>query len=129
MTTINKEAAFQNLFTEAYIAGQEAGTRQIPRPMQVVEADVFGKPLANATVWDEPEGMCGFAWVVIRPATSSFARWLLKNKLARTGYTGGLHIWISDHNQSYERKLAHARAMAKVISDAGFEAYADSRLD
>jgi len=132
MTKINnraKETAFQNLFTEAYIAGQQAGSCHTPRPMHIVEADIFGKPLANATVWEEPEGMCGFAWVVIRPATSSFARWLLKNKLARTGYTGGLHIRISEYNQSVERKLAHARAMAKVLCDAGFDAYPDSRLD
>lgn len=132
MTKINnkaKEAAFQNLFTEAYIAGQEAGISLKPRPMSLVNTDIRGNPLPNSPVYHCNEGMCGFAWVVIRPATSSFARWLRKNNLARTGYTGGLHISISDHNQSIERKLAHARAMAKVFCNAGFDAYPDSRLD
>lgn len=132
MTKINKDAyaiAFQNLFNVAYAAGQEAAEAMTPRPMSLVNADIRGNPLPNSPVYHCNEGMCGFAWVVVRPATSAFAKWMVKNKLARTGYTGGLHIWISDYNQSYERKLAHARAMAKVISDAGFEAYPDSRLD
>jgi len=132
MTKNNKDAyaiAFQNLFNVAYAAGQEAAEAMTPRPMSLVNADIRGNPLPNSPVYHCNEGMCGFAWVVVRPATSAFAKWMVKNKLARTGYTGGLHIWISDYNQSYERKLAHARAMAKVISDAGFEAYPDSRLD
>jgi hypothetical protein len=130
MTTINKETAFQNLFTEAYIAGQEAGTNLTPRPMSLVNADIRGNPIDNSPVYHVADGMCGYAWVVIHPATSSFAKWLLKNKLARTAYTGGgLHIWVSAHDQSVERKEAHASAMAKVFRDAGFRAYADSRLD
>jgi hypothetical protein len=129
MTTINKEAAFQNLYSEAVNAGYDAGITCNPRPISLVNADIRGNPLPNSPVYHCNEGMCGFAWVVIRPATSSFARWLRKNNFARTGYTGGLHIWISDHNQSYERKLAHARAMAEVFCDAGFYAYFDGRLD
>jgi malate synthase len=74
--------------------------------------------------------VCGFAWIKIRPATSAFAKWLVKTGKARPAYGGGLSIWISAHNQSMERKEAHARAMAKVLSEKlGINCYAESRMD
>jgi hypothetical protein len=73
--------------------------------------------------------MCGFGWVHISKGNTSFARWLKQNNLARKSYYGGLDIWIGAHNQSYEKKMAHARAMAQVLSEEGFQAYADGRLD
>jgi hypothetical protein len=120
---------FQALYDHAQREGFKTGDQMIPRPMTLVNADILGNVKPNSPTYYVSEGMCGFAWVVIKPATSAFAKWLVKNKLARKGYYGGIHIWIGAHDQSYERKAAHANAMALVLSKAGYDAYADGRLD
>jgi hypothetical protein len=91
-------------------------------------------PLNDASAvkqsWYVSEGACGFAWVNVSPGNSSFAKWLVKNKLASKAYHGGVDIWISAHGQSIERKEAHAREMARVLKEKlGIKAYAGSRLD
>jgi hypothetical protein len=87
------------------------------------------RALPGGKRWYEDEGVCGFAWVTVRPATTGFARWLLKSKRARVGYHGGAQIWVHDFGQSMARKEAYARAFAKVLVEAGYSAVADSRLD
>jgi len=117
-------AQFRAVYDRAYAAGLAAGNNAIPTPMVVTDA-MHGKQ------WYVEDGACGFAWIRVRPATSSFARWLLKEKIVSgRSYNGGVDIWISDHNQSVTRKEAHARAMADVLrSELGINCYADSRLD
>lgn len=113
---------FKTLYEKAYSAGCAAALAAKPATMVVTSA--------GGERWVEPEGMCGFAWVKIRPGNSPFARWLKKTgKVRGAAYNGGVDIWISDYNQSYERKRAHADAMAEVLRDAGITAFADSRLD
>ncbi len=107
------------IFDAAHQAGHEAATKVVPEPMTVVGAK---------QIWHVPEGMCGFAWVVFKGNTS-FGRWALKNKLARKAYSGGLHLWVSDYEQSYDRKSAYAAAFAEVLRKHGVDAYADNRLD
>ena len=113
---------FSDLYHNAYQAGLIAGRAENPSPMNVINP-------SNGQQWHVPEGACGFAWVKIRPATSSFARYLLKQKLARTSYSGGLEIWIGEHGQSVDRKLAHAQKMADIFKANGIQAHAFSRLD
>ena len=123
---------FRKLFDEANAAGVAAAERARPTPMVVVEhANPFddASPIVRqyAPVMD---GVCGFAWVNVKPGTSKFARWLKDNGIARTdSYYGGVTIWISDYGQSYERKIAHASAMARVLSEQGIKAYSSGRLD
>lgn len=123
--------AFRDLLNKAYAEGRKAGVACRPVPMVVGQA----KSLTSSEIdYSKPvyhcdDGACGFAWVKIRPATTPFARWLKKNGYARPAYNGGLDIWISDFNQSVDRKHAMACAMAKVFQEAGITAYADSRLD
>jgi hypothetical protein len=50
-------------------------------------------------------------------------------KLATKAYPSGLMIWVSEGNQSYDRKRAYAEAYARVLNEAGIKAYANSRLD
>jgi hypothetical protein len=38
-------------------------------------------------------------------------------------------LWVSDFNQSHQRKQAYAHAYAEALRAAGIEAFADSRLD
>ena len=67
--------------------------------------------------------------MTIRPGNCRFANWLKANTNARKGYYGGVELWISDYDQSYDRKTAYARAYAAVIREAGIEALSGGRLD
>jgi len=107
------------LFTRAFKAGITAGNAHAPTPMVV-------QGYENQPIMD---GVCGFAWINVRPGTSSFARWLVKEKGCRKSYHGGIDVWIHEFNQSYERKLAAAHAMADVLRKAGINAYGQGRID
>jgi hypothetical protein len=118
----NKDEFFRLVYNDAYKAGLDAGNACIPEPMNVSD----GK-----AVWHVADGACGFAWIVIKPGTSAFARWLVRNDYASKAYHGGIQIWISEHNQSIMRKEAHARAMANVLREklTLSTVYVESRLD
>lgn len=125
---LQRYAGFADLWAKAREAGLAAGNASTPKPMVVHESDLAGRPVGQS--WYVSEGACGFAWVTIRPANSSFAKWLAKQGYAQKHYgQSGLCIWISDFNQSIDRKEKCADAMAAVFKDAGIEAYAGSRLD
>lgn len=118
----NRDKEFRDLFNRAADAGFAAAEAITPVPMDV-------KDPRSGQTWHVPDGVCGFAWVNVRPGNCAFANWLKKNDLARAAYRGGVDIWISAYNQSLQKKETHARAMAKVISEAGITAYASSRMD
>jgi hypothetical protein len=117
---MSNAAVFKDLYAKAWAAGVVAASAKVPEPMVV---SGMGKSYYVS------EGVCGFAWVKVRPGNSAFAKWLVKEKLARGAYNGGVDIWIFDYNQSMDRKEAHARAMSKVLKEAGINAFADSRMD
>lgn len=117
-----KHESYEKLFNEACAAGYAAGDHMTPKPMGVVDP-------VSGQAWRVNEGLCGFASVIVRKANTGFGHWLIKTGKARRAYYGGAEIWIGAHNQSYERKEAHARAMAHVIKESGFDAYSTSRLD
>ena len=80
--------------------------------------------------WFEADGVCGFAWIKIRPARGEFVKWLKKNNIGKTdSFEGGYMIWISDYNQSMQKKETYARAFARVLADNGIRAYSMSRMD
>jgi hypothetical protein len=75
---------------------------------------------------------CGFAWVKISPATSSFARQLRKARIVdRVAWDGGYDIWNpgGSGTQSMDVKEHGAAAYADTLRDAGIDAYAMSRAD
>ena len=111
-------ASFSNILKQAREAGHSAAMACIPVPMAVSGYGVYS------------EGVCGFAWIKVTKGTSSFARWLKKEKIVdHKSYSGGYDIWVSDYNQSMDRKYAYAKAFAKVLQDAGIDCYAMSRMD
>jgi hypothetical protein len=128
----SKDQAHQELYDRADKAGREAAEACTPVPMHVVER---ANPLDDSSPIVKQyapvmSGVCGFAWVSIKPATSSFAKWLKKNELGRPdSYYGGLTVWVSNYGQSMEKKEAYAGAFAQVLRDAGFKAYSMSRMD
>ena len=128
------DARFTEILRQAHDAGMEAGEECQPTPV------VFYPSGTDPRVTGEriDEGLCGFAWVSLRPATSSFARWSRVNKESiggtiglgvHKGYPTGLDFWVRHFDQSHARKTAYARAFAKVLRDHGFNAYPGDRLD
>ena len=121
----------RKIFAEALAAGRVAGEAAEPTPM------VVGTPttlLGNDIDYNKPtyyvaDGVCGFAWVVIRPGNSSLARQAVKLDIGSSAYGGGVSIWIRDHGQSLDRKKRHAKAYADVLQGHGVDAYAQSRID
>lgn len=132
MATASQKRAFAAAYSKAWAAGQAAAAATVPTPMTVVQcADPMNDASPVVQSWDVPDGPCGFAWVVVHPGNSAFANWLKKHHSARAHYQGGASVWIRDYNQSFQRKSAHADAMAKVLrAELGIEQiYAGSRLD
>jgi hypothetical protein len=141
------EAAARALITRAEAAGEAAFKAAAPTPMIVgTPKDPIGSLLGgdgggfdtSQPIYHVNEGVCGFAWVNIRPANSSFARRAKaiytaggESYRAHKGYYGGLEIRpvCLGRTQSYERQLAAVRAYAAVLTEAGITAYADGRLD
>jgi hypothetical protein len=124
--------SFQALYDRAWAAGVQAANTVHVTPMYVgTPTTPFGNDIdPTKTIYKVDSGVCGFASVQLKPATSAFAKWLKAQGYAkRDEYRGGVYMWISAYGQSLTRKEAHANAMAKVLRDAGYKAYSWSRMD
>ncbi len=121
---------WDEVWNAAHRAGMAAGTAKVPTPM-VVQAhkDVFDDKSPVIEEWRAPQGVCGFAWIVVRPGNCSFARWCRKNKNTSKAYRGGEHLSVQMFGQSMERKQAYGAAFANVLESHGITAYMMSRID
>ena len=108
------------LLHEAHRAGMEAGLRAMPTPMLVTNDRTSQR-------WVVEDGACGFAWVTIK-GNGPLAK-AAKAHGWQKGYPKGLTHWVHEFNQSLTRKEAYAHAFAKVLRDAGYEAWPGSRMD
>jgi len=129
---MQKYAKFEEVYRKAFVAGMGAGHAAAPTPMVVGSPSTpFGNDVDySKKTYYVPDGVCGFAWVTVRPGTSAFAKWLAKTGKARKAYEGGMQIWVSQFGQSMQRKEAFAAAMAETLrSELGVNAYAGSRMD
>lgn len=133
----SKDATNKAIYDEAHAAGMAAAKECVPTPMIVSE---------HENPWDDSSpvvkqyapvmgGVCGFAWVNVRPGTCSFARWAKKQDLGYSdSYYGGYTIYVHGtefpgFEQSMEIKEAYAGAFAQVLRSHGIEASARSRMD
>ena len=122
----------QEIYAEAHSAGMAAGHGCTPTPMVVGTPTT---PLGDDIDYTKEtyyvaDGMCGFAWINIKPARGKFVKYLKDNNIGRKdSYYGGWTIWVSEFGQSVTRKENYARAFAKVLGDNGITAYNMSRLD
>ena len=120
------------IYSEAHSAGMAAGHGCIPTPMVVGTPTT---PLGDDIDYSKDtyyvaDGLCGFAWINIKPARGKFVTWLKKAGIGRTdSYYGGYTVWVGEFGQSVTRKENYARAFAKVLGDNGITAYNMSRLD
>ena len=149
MTTTTR-TEFDTLLADAHRAGKLAMEAATPTPMVVYEADgLTDEPKPGGKEWYVPQGACGFAWVTLRPATTPLARHIRKTRFELgsgfgtydrsvkeadggswgKGYYGGYQFWVWGGGQSVELKSAYATAYAEVLEAAGYNAYAQSRLD
>jgi len=117
--TATQETMYRQIYYQAHKAAIEAGKARVPDVMVVTD---------GRQQWVEPEGMCGFAWVEFS-GRDPFAKWLKTVGLASKGYPKGLHLWVSEFNQSYERKAAYASEFVKTLGRYNITAHAASRLD
>jgi hypothetical protein len=120
------------LYTTAHNAGMAAGMNHVPTPMMVGTAkSLFDNSIDESKpVYRVNSGVCGFAWVSIRPARGKLVNWLKKNGIGRkNNYEGGYQVSVFEFGQSMEQKEAYARAFAKVLRENGIDAYAGSRMD
>jgi len=99
--TVLSPSELSSVFSKAEAAGHEAATVHTPTPMMVVQG---ASPYVTAKEWHVPEGVCGFAWIVITPGTSREAKFAKKYHGARTHYYGGVSIHVHEYGQSMERK-------------------------
>lgn len=123
--------SFEKIVAEADAAGKAAVEKLNVVPMVV--SSHMNQMDDNSPVVKQyfvADGVCGFAWVNVRPATSRFAKYLKAKGIARPdSYEGGVTISIRDYNQSMQKKEAYANAYAEVLNGHGFKAYANSRMD
>lgn len=127
----DKATDFQKIYNEAQRAGIIAAGKKIPTPMVVEEHEnmLDGNSKVKNT-WQVNDGVCGFAWITIKPANSAFAKWLMEKNLARkASYGSGVLIWVYQYGQSYERKAAYAGAFAGVLQKYGINAQMGCRED
>lgn len=145
MATKQQESEFAELYARADAAGRKAVAATVPTPMGVQESrlDIIDGKLVDVPVGQTyivSGGVCGFAWVNIKPGTSTFARWLVKTGKARAdSYYGGVVIWGAPrgvieaydggYGQSMTLKEAYSNAFATVLREAGIRAHASSRMD
>lgn len=111
---------FATIMSDAVKQAHAKALLHKPTPMHVTD----GK-----NNWTISEGVCGFAEIRIPKGNTSFARWAKKNAGFEKHYNGGLYYWVSDYNQSMERKEVFARTVAQILNENGIEAYATSRMD
>jgi hypothetical protein len=120
----------ESLYTQAHNAGNVAVTQTTVMPMIVTQAaNPLDDSSAVVNAWVVNDGVCGFASVIIKPANSKFAKFLVANQLARKHYAGGVSMSVRDFNQSLTKKEAYAEGFAKVLRDNGINAWAESRMD
>jgi hypothetical protein len=129
---------FEALYQKAHDAGVAAVQEAVKQ--QKIAAMVVGTPTTpfgndidpKQPVYYVADGPCGFAWVNIKPGNCRFANWLKKKNLARKdSYYGGVTVWVSEYNQSLQKKEIYAGAFAQVVYDSGEvkSAYMSSRMD
>ena len=125
-----REIHFESIFGQADFAGTEAGKAHNPTPMVVQECEnQLDDSSKVVQEWNVPDGVCGFAWITIRPANCAAAHYAKKHYRAQKAYYGGIQIWVHQFGQSYERKSAYADAFAQVLKEDGIPATAGGRLD
>jgi hypothetical protein len=123
-------AKMEEIYLEAVAAGKAAATEVVPVAMVVQQhAQVFNdnSPVVKSYVVEG--GVCGFAWIAIRPSNSRFALFLIGKGARKSEYERAVCYSVRDYGQSMTRKEAFAGAFAGVLQKYGINAWMQSRID
>jgi hypothetical protein len=81
---------------------------------------------------DPMGGLCGTAWIVVRPARGPFISYLKSKGIGETGVYGGWEITVATppeyRGQNSDIKEAGVRAFARVLKENGLKAAVCTRL-
>ena len=145
---LGAEESWVTVYQKAINAGMTALQGCTPTPMIVTQHE-------NAMDDNSPakkqyyvgDGMCGFAsvtFLLTNGVTRQFIGTLKKAlivgtyeqswdtpsiRIYKNNFGSGYSFSVREGNQSYEKKTAFAKAMSKVLEDAGINCYWDSRVD
>lgn len=140
---LTPKAAY-DLYVKACEAAEAAVAKTVPTPMYVgTPKNMMGSLMGGDDGGFDPakpvyrvnSGVCGFAWIKIRPANGAFVNMLKKRDVGRKGYNGGYDVSSWEFaasirsSQSLELAEAAVRAAAGVLREAGVECYVQSRMD
>lgn len=125
--------SFEEIYDEAHKAAYEAASNFRPTPMIVsMHENMLDDNSPIQKQWYVSDGVCGFAWVHIKPANCKFAKWLLANDYAhKDSYYGGINIYVGYFNQSMQRKEIYAAKFIEVVQQylPDLKIYSQSRMD
>ena len=109
----------------------DLNTEQLKNLMELAKSSASSAASKHLSEHGE-QWCCGFAWVNIRgiKGNTKLGR-AMKAAGYEQDYTRAYSIWNPSglHVQCVQTLLVGAKAAAKVFTDAGFTAYAGSRMD
>ena len=127
-------AICENASAVGYAAVQTA--RVVPMVVGQETSLFSGVIDETKTTYFVEDGICGFAWVSVYPANKGNTRLGKDERRAleavgfrNNDYEKSYQLWISNFNQSMQKKEAYADAYAKVLRGHGIRAYSGSRMD
>lgn len=130
--------SFSEICKKADVAGKAAVEKLKVTPMVMgSSAGLFSNEIDySKPTYYVSDGVCGFAWCSVRPANKGNTRLGKEERLVleaagfrKNDYEKTYQLWISDYNQSMQKKEAYADAYAKVLYENGINAYSGSRMD
>lgn len=129
---------FREILAEADAAGREAVRKLNVIPMIVGEAIGFTNQIGYSRPTEfVADGVCGFAWTYVYPKHKGNTKLGKQERAALEAcdfqqdycnpkkYT----LWISDFDQSMQKKYAYAKAFADVLCAHGMTAGGQCRMD
>lgn len=131
-------SVLKEIITKATIAGNEAVTKAKVIPMVVGTAKGL---FSNEIDYSKPteyveDGYCGFAWINVYPEFKGSTKLGKEERkvleaagFSKNEYEKNYQRWVSEFNQSMQKKEAFARAFSKVLRENGINASAGSRID
>jgi hypothetical protein len=126
-----------SICNKAHAAGYDAVKSARVVPMIVgQETHLFSGVMDPNTIEYVEDGVCGFAWVDVYPTNKGNTRLgkAERKVLEAVGFKKDIYgkkyyKWVSEFNQSMQKKEAYASAYAKVLRENGLKAYSGSRMD
>lgn len=125
-----READIRAAFMMSHAAGMAAGHAHSPTPMVVQQhANMLDDSSPVVQEWHVDGGVCGFAWVNLKPARGLIAE-IFKQAGAREAYGGGLSLFCHEFGQSMERKEKYCKAFVDTMRERGYTGFTwSSRMD